>query len=110
MIFLFSYRSLLVCFLIAVSALFFFGKDACCFFNTTGFATEKKYQDEEKPEQSEKSNKDNDEFFPYLFEASNMLTDFNTDCSAPYFIHSDKKWYDVHFDIVSPPPDGWFAV
>lgn len=105
MFFLFSYKSLLVCFLLSVSALFFLGKDFCCFFPASGFGTEKKYQDEEKPEQSEKTSKDNDEFFPFLFEASNLITDFDTDCSVPYFIHADKKWHNIHFDIVSPPPD-----
>lgn len=94
-----------ISFLLSVCALFFLGGDFYYVLSAKTFNNEKKYQDEENSEQSEKTEKNQDEFFSITNEHLKAFNILIIDCSNIFFIISEKKRLKGFSDILSPPPD-----
>jgi len=104
------FRSLMISFLLSVCALFFLGGDFYYVLSSNSFNIEKKYQDEEKSEQSEKTEKDNDDFFSITNESYKTINILIVDCFNTYFIISEKVYLKGYSDILSPHPDNSFFI
>ena len=100
-----SFQSIVITALLLVFILFFLGKDFNYIFLHTTYNTEKKYQDEE---QSEKSEKEPDFWYSIITETHIIHFDLSINRSLSYFSFTQKDRCKGFSNILSPPPDSFF--
>ena len=97
-----SIQSIVISSVLCLFILFFLGKDFYYVCSLASYNSEKKYQDEE---QSEKSEKEPDSLYSIISESFLISYGLTVDCSNLYFAFSQKERCRGFSDILSPPPD-----